>query len=46
MLNKKKKKKNGQSAMLNCLTELSPGREPLFNAGNLTEGFRHRNYPL
>ena len=32
--------------MLDSLGDLSPGREPLFNVGNLTGKSYHRNYPL
>ena len=47
MLDKKKiKRENGQSVMLDFFTELSPKRKSLFNVGNLTGKFCHRNYPL
>ena len=47
MLDKNKIKwENGQSAMLDFFAELRPKRKSLFNLGNLTGKFCHRNYPL
>ena len=46
MLNQLNERKNGHSVMLDFSTELSLGREPLFNVGNLTGRSCHGNYPL